>query len=377
MRENTRKASKYFIVGLITLFAMYIMTGCGKSNIDVMENVQLEFNGANGHGTANIIDEYTWEISALEAAGLSDSDDLHALFAIECAVTYKITPNENLSNGDEVTITAVVDNDSVEKYNICFSANEKKVIVEGLKEVEEVDLFTGVNVEFSGLGPYINASLENSSNLPFYVNYTLDKDAGLDIGDVIKVTAEYNEEKLLQDGYIAKYSTKEFTVPECDRYASTISEIPNDIIDKMNKQHDDAFRAYAASHWSYPDSLMSIDYIGGYFLTPKKGMDAWDKNLFYGVYKINVSGEDGNFSYYTYCCFKDVIILKDGTCSVDLTGYKTPENSSSLFATEGFTKNGLSYLGYEELTSLFNNCITKNIEYYEYESFITEDEDNN
>ena len=35
-------------------------------------------------------------------------------------------------------------------------------------------------------------------------------------------------------------------------------------------------------------------------------------------------------------------------------------------------KGSYYYVGYEELDSLFNNCITKNIEQYEYETAIKE-----
>ena len=39
---------------------------------------------------------------------------------------------------------------------------------------------------------------------------------------------------------------------------------------------------------------------------------------------------------------------------------------------EAFTKGSYYYNGYEETDSLFNNCVTKNIEQYEYESSVAE-----
>lgn len=67
--------------------------GCGKTEIDVMDGLTLEFNGVDGQGTARIADEYFWEDAAFEAAGIDgDSEDLSLLgrvMTIEEAVSYK------------------------------------------------------------------------------------------------------------------------------------------------------------------------------------------------------------------------------------------------------------------------------------------------
>ena len=92
------------------------------------------------------------------------------------------------------------------------------------------------------------------------------------------------------------------------------------------------------------------------------------------IYKISVENSENNFDFYTYCRFKDIIVLADGTCSVDLTNYTMPTGSAFLGMVNGeaFTKGSYYYNGYEETDSLFNNCVTKNIEQYEYESSVAE-----
>ena len=87
-----------------------------------------------------------------------------------------------------------------------------------------------------------------------------------------------------------------------------------------------------------------------------------------------MSTEDEDFDYYSYCQFKNLIILKDGTCSVDLSDCTMPKGSTFFGRASGeaFSRGGLGYTGYEELDSLFNNCVTKNIDKYEYETNVTE-----
>lgn len=380
-----RKKLRIAITGALLILMAGALTGCGKKEIDVMEGIEVEFSGVDGYGTARISDEYVFEEAALEAAGLtekmnSDFDDeaigtLQGVYTIEEAVKYEVSPSENLSNGDVVTVTASINNESVEDFKIQFTGSEKKFTVEGLKEVEQIDLFQGVEVEFEGFAPYVKATI-NSQNArqDIYVSFSIDKSENLTMGDTVTVTAEYDEKGLLQKGYIAKESTKEFTVDECDRYVTQIAEIPEDTISKMNKQFEDAFRSYVSNKWSNPETLNSIEYVGNYLLTAKEGSDTSNKNIYYGIYKISVSTEEEDFDFYSYCQFKNLIILKDGICSVDIADYTIPEGSAFFGKPigEAFTRGGLGYAGYDELDSLFNNCVTKNIEKYEYETNVTE-----
>ena len=376
------------VLKIITAVSMLVLlagtaTGCGKKEIDVTEGLEVEFNGVDGYGTARISNEFFWEEEALEAAGLvekadSGNDDeaigaIQGIYAVESAVEYTIAPKENLSNGDEVTVTAKIRNESVEDYKIEFTGGEKKFTVEGLKEVEQIDLFEGVDVEFQGISPYVKAVVNSQdANKDVYASYSIDKSEGLTIGDTVTVTAEYDEEGLLQKGYVAAESTKEFTVPECDRYVSALADIPAETIEKINKQFEDAFRAYVTNKWKEPECLQNIEYAGSYLLTPK---EEGYSNIYYGVYRITATPPEGEFTFYSYIQYSKLVILKDGTCSIDLTAYKMPEGSAlakNIYSGEIFPVGDYFYLGYQELDSLFNNCVTKNIDKYEYESTVAE-----
>lgn len=381
-----RKIFRSAITGALLLLMAGALSGCGKKEIDVMDGIEVEFSGVDGYGTARITDEYIFEDAALEASGLmadmdSDDDDeameaFQGVYKIEEAVKYEISPSENLSNGDKVTVSVKVNNESVEDYKIAFTGSEKTFTVEGLKEVELIDLFEGVEVTFEGFAPYVKATINSqSANKDVYVSYSIDKTDNLTMGDTVTVTAEFDEDSLLQKGYMAEESTKEFVVDECDRYVTQLVEIPDDTISKMNKQFEDAFRAYVAKDWENANYLSSIEHIGNYLLTAKEGENAGDKNICYGIYKISVSTEEEDFEYYSYCRFNNIIILKDGTCSVDLTDYRMPEGSvfsKRIYSGDIFWRGNYFYIGYETLDSLFSNCVTQNIEKYEYESNVKE-----
>lgn len=371
--------AKKIMAGALLILLAGMATGCGKTEIDVMENVEVKFNGVDGYGTAWIANEYDWEDAAVGAIGGDDSEDISLLgdmMKIESAVSFELYPKEGLSNGDEVTVKATADNEKVKDYKIKFKAGEKKFTVEGLKEVEQIDLFDRVEVQFQGIAPYITASVKyDNPDSSIYVRYSIDKNEGLSVGDTVTVTAEFDSDSLLQNGYAAGDDRKEYVVPESDRYVKQIAEIPEDTIEKMNRQFEDTLQASIANKWDETETLKSIDYIGGYLLTAKEGMNVSEKNIFYGVYRLEAANPEGEFSYYMYYRYRNIIILKDGTCSVDLTDYQIPSYTSLFWGEisgEGFRKGErYTYPGYEELDSLFNNCVTKNIEKYEYESSVT------
>ena len=67
--------------------------------------------------------------------------------------------------------------------------------------------------------------------------------------------------------------------------------------------------------------------------------------------------------------------MKDGSCSLNLANYKMPKGSAfskKIYSGEGFWEGDYFYQGYEELDTLFNNCVAQNIEKYEYESSVIE-----
>lgn len=364
------RITKFITMGTLLILMLGMLTACGKKKIDVSETLTLNFSGFNGYGIAEIENAYDWEDEAFKEAGIEDIDSFSALgdgLTIESAVSYEVNPKDNLSNGDEVTVKATFDNEAVEKYNIEFKANERKFTVEGLPEIEQVDLFENIEISYQGIAPDVTAAIVNTGTDSYVsTSYELDKRNGLNVGDIITVTATYSKDRLLESGYKVESDTKEFEVPNVARYITKISDIPEDIMDKMKKQAEDALQARVASSWSENVSMNGMNFQGNYLLTLKSGMVGLGHNVIYLIYKIDVDDTENSFSYYTYCRFQDLILLEDGTYSIDLSNYSLP------YLGESFKKGNYYYEGYELIDSLFNKCVTANIASYEYETNVTE-----
>ena len=80
------------------------------------------------------------------------------------------------------------------------------------------------------------------------------------------------------------------------------------------------------------------------------------------IYKISATNPDPEetIEYYYYVRYDNIMFLPDGTCSVDIDDCTTP--MGGWFSPESFQVGNYTYSGYESLESLFNKCVTENID---------------
>lgn len=243
---------------------------------------------------------------------------------------------------------------------------------------EKIDPFEGYSLTFDGTAPNVNA---RSSGGDFHVSYTLSKSSGLKNGDKIVVTAK------VQPGYDSQYSLKEtkkeFTVEGQVSYALKLDDIPEDMKQKMLKQGEDSIKAYGAT-WLEGNSMDKIEPIGYYLLTQKEGGNRYIFNSIFCVYKISATvtgyknGGDGKTQekapeeFYTYYQYDEIKILPDGTCSLNLSdGVRCKNSIRSDYGSLEFGRvNCFYYEGYKDLDSMFNDCVTANLEGYNYETTV-------
>ena len=239
---------------------------------------------------------------------------------------------------------------------------------------------------FEGIAPNGTAKVNSSNNGGFY--YNLDKSSNLSNGDTVKVSVNADSSYYLNQGMIITQTEKEYTVDGLSSYALKIDDIPDDIQEKMKKQAEDSIRA-DCSDWYEGNSLQSVEFIGYYFLTPKDGFSTYTHNDVYCVYKntAKIKGyevdskpekdeEEKEFeeSYYTYCHFSDIVILEDGTGSVNLSNANISyESAKSKYGRLSWgSVSAYSYHGYNDLDTMFNECVTSKIAQYNYESTVKE-----
>lgn len=225
---------KIIVVGMAALGAL-ALAGCGGTKkIDPMKWYSVEFSGTNGHGTATLDDSYDWE----EELGLDEdnSEDLEKIFAIDEAIDYEITPEEDLSNGDKVTLKLKIDENMLKKVGYKATSSSKEFEVSGLSDVEELDLDDYISVDYEGASPYAKANVSvdlPATGTPVTFEYENNKEVAN--GDIIKVTATYDKDVLAANGYKLKSDSTEIKVSGVSTYMSSIDEVTDENLQAIDK----------------------------------------------------------------------------------------------------------------------------------------------
>jgi hypothetical protein len=142
------------------------------------------------------------------------------------AFEIEIEGDGEFSNGDEVKLVIEADDDADLKKKLI--GGELTYKVEGLEELEQLDLFSAYEVTFSGMSGkgYIDVSRESYNGWKSALSYTIDKESELSNGDTVKVTItvnnyEYYFNKMLAEGcYLPETAEKTFTVSGLQSYLS-------------------------------------------------------------------------------------------------------------------------------------------------------------
>ncbi|MGN1105824.1 MAG: hypothetical protein ACI4RH_04170 [Huintestinicola sp.] len=374
------KAKGYGIILGAALSMSMILTGCGKTTINVNDYLTIDASGFDTAGKASYhFDSEKLINDNLKAFGLENSSDMEyieALGRIEIGFNGKLDRTDDLSNGDEVTFKWKTKGleELEEKYKVKLEFSDKTFTVEGLDEPQEFDPFKYVNVTFSGIAPDGKAVIECSSDIPVKLDFRADKTGGMSNGDTVKITANayYGndlKEYCFENGYVPTCEEKEYVVEGLAGYIQALDEIPEDAYKKMDYHAQDLLKATTAD-WVSPETFTGAELLGNYLLTPKDSFNyVSNKNYLYYIYKANCA--DG-FSYYYYTYYTNVMLLEDGTCSFDLSSAVGTTGSAFWGITSGevFSYNGLYFTGYEDLDSLFNKHVTSKIGEYKYESTV-------
>lgn len=233
-----------------------------------------------------------------------------------------IDPEENLSNGDEVTLSFNNESIDIENYyKVKIKNDNKKVKVDGLKEVAEIDPSDYYEVEVEGISPNASLKIVKKEDAPEYfdlVTADVDKKDHLFSGDEVTIKFNYDEDRLINE-YGVVISPESIKVP-IDGIASYISSYDelSDSDKKEIEEEADYQVDEQARDWTDAD-LTNKNLIGTVTVSPKQEDGSWGSsgNHLYLIYEItaneNIPEKNYNydFSYYNFVKFDDVLNSED------------------------------------------------------------------
>lgn len=250
---------------------------------------------------------------------------------------------------------------------------------------EQISPFDNLQVTFTGVVPNSKVNISGGNGK---VEYTANKTAGVKNGDEIEITAKLAMPSM-EETYQLLETSKTYTVSGLSAYAMKLADIPAETMSKMDKQAEDLITANTAG-WAEGNKMTSLKKIGYYMLSGKEGFNPSTANYLYCVYKVdvslekgytredyerdgsNVANNGGEDFYYTYVVYSNIMILEDGTCTVDLSAGRLCDNSTeSIYGAMGwFDFSGYGFKGYKDIDSMFNAVVAKNVANYDYENTV-------
>ena len=371
---------KSCIVIILAQMMLVMLTGCGKQKIDLNKYITINTSGYDECGSAEyefderqFINDYSEKISVkknaeelefLKEMGASPVEQL----LISC-VNAELDKEEELKNGDVINLEWNCDKQTaLEVFNVELSYENIPYTVSNLQEIEEFNPFDHIEVKFEGVAPDVKIEIkkEESCKELGSIDFKIEDRETIYQGDTICITAAYTATEwdfVKQFGKKMTENTKEYLVENVSYYMRNVDEIPNELMDKMEKHGEDVLTSYVArQQWSNPQVVDRMEYIGNYFMHRTSGkvnpMSKGYNSLIF-LYEIEATYYNYEITYYYTVTYDDIIMLKDGTCTVDLgAGY----GSKSNFWAEGMEL----FYGYTDLDSFFNNCIAPYIDKFEY-----------
>ena len=337
----------------------------------------------------NLNDYLTYDISGYDGDGrveysldyeeiIDDYENMEDcnIYTLKNLIDGSWTQNYDLSNGDKISFIWEVYPTSIEEeYNVVFDYDDVEVTVDHLEAKPVFDPFDYMEVSYSGIAPNGTISISSSASPIGTINYSASSSYGLRNGDVITVTA-YNStngdlEYLADDyGYQLTSDTIEYTVEGFDEYITTMSDITDEALSMLQEQAVNAF--YASINYGSDETVNSITYDGMYFMCKRAESTSWGaNNRCYIILKINASNSNiANFEYYYFVSYEDLVLLNDGTVTVNTSLYNVPYGSSFFGVTGAAFQvdNDHYYVGYQDLNGIFMNEVQNNLVDYTYET---------
>ena len=363
--------------------------------IDLGQYVSVEYSGYDSYGSAVVSIDFKQLKKDYkdELKFKGDSKDLKKEYGkpidyLQAQLTGELDTDEMLSNGDTVTFVWDIDTKEVsDNLNVKLITTDKTFTVEDLEEVKSFDPFEGLVINYEGTAPNGTASIDRGSvSNKYYTEsdyyFTLSKTSDLSNGDVITVTITSDDEDAYKLEFIEAYGvmpesvSKDYTVEGLDSWITSLDQIPEEGLAKMQQQAIDVFTTQEAD-FSEEWTMQDPEYVGSYLLVTKNEYTSYNHNYLYLIYHITVDYEagsnTGSYDYYYGFSFSDLKLNGDGSFDVDVTHYQKLQRSISKEMVNENGWNGKKtyyFYGYETMDDLVKENVTKKADTYTSETDI-------
>lgn len=302
---QNRKYKKVLLASVCSLLTL-CAAGCGgkKEKINPVDFIKAEYDGFEGHTSVSLsLDQKKIADKCKEVR--DEKSLLDSVFLQELLNSMEIEYEDDSTdhkNGDEISVKFKWEEDFEEDCSYQISSDEEKFEISGLEAAEEIDPFEGIKVEFSGVAPKGEVTI-NTDGCNSYARengYYSVKDSNnysLSNGDKVTVIYEYYENTFISDKKMVTQDTKEFMVEGLSEYVTTaaaadFTEFNTAILAEVNAelQEWDAYNyndvELIKDTWPEYTFTAEPEFYKGYYGYNTQNLAT---NTYIAVYKVNAT----------------------------------------------------------------------------------------
>lgn len=331
------------------------------------------FDGYNNLGKVRMVRKDDMLFDEVDAIRLAQKESLITNKAVEndeylqfaAGIAAMIDKSEGLKNGDRFTVSYLYDKDLAKRLRINVDDTESVHTVEGLTDATALtadDLFKDLSVEFSGVSPNVELTINNNSTNPLIQTLVFKPEEYKEYytaGETVRIRCYFNENERLSDFYYittpAEECFRDYAVSGTDRYVDSLSQIPDEVIKEAIQAGKRAFvdaneygvRIFCEAHLVpvYINQQATFRYlepslIAAYFkaVNPEEaGKLGNDYNELDLIYKVSITQADGvTCSCEAVVRFNDIVLNSDGSLTYD---FSDPSIMSASYSNSAIHKN--------------------------------------
>ena len=263
---------------------------------DLFGNIEVSFYGFDGYGQCDV------QVNGGDNVG------------------YVLSKEENLSNGDVVTVTLTGPNGS-NLIDYCINqeflpeVESKEFTVSGLEELGEIDLFENLDVTVTGCSPFLEVSVWSPHDGIEYVVRD-ERNGYLSIGDEVTIHAKTYEAATLYEFCADKFDalpaseTYTYTIPDPQEYCiMEQGQLTDEILAQAISEASDYFDSQIKSS---DLSIQSVKYHGYYLLTAKEADRYGFRSGLYIIQEVTYASPEVKGTSYNVVYFENPYVDMDG-----------------------------------------------------------------
>ena len=219
-------------------------------------------------------------------------------------------------------------------------------------------------IDYDGLSEYIYMNLDDETisrekiktSLKNSVDYQYSDNDDLENGDKITIQWNVKEDSTLKECNVKiNCNDKEITVSGLGRYVEKASELPQEILERMDNEIIEAYNIQFYSSAGEDEVVDSLEVVNRLFLYDEDSSS--DVNKYIVILKATVSNSEiQGGEYYYFGIINNILIDDDNAIMVDLENYTIPEDETFEFKGDG----GHYYIGYESKDDLYSRVVGSN-----------------